>query len=89
MQNDTNILMRMFSYRQTGLQSKNQTNCFCMKTPAALPLSKTTKLNTSTNDTTQTCRMRYAQQVATFGPTASSTSYPRKTCSVGGPTFSY
>lgn len=56
----------------------------------ALPLSKTNPgLNTSTNNTAMSCRMKYAQQVNTYGTVQSSTSYPQKTCSIGGPTFRY
>jgi hypothetical protein len=65
--------------------------------PQALPLTKTTSskgsssksLNTSTNNTQISCRMRYSQQVQTYGTTKSSTSYAKKTCRIGGPTFSY
>jgi hypothetical protein len=71
--------------------------------PQSLPLSKTlssstgsssigsssNSLNTSTNDTQISCRMRYSQEVQTYGTTKSSTSYPKKTCRIGGPTFSY
>jgi len=46
-------------------------------------------LNTSTNQTQISCRMRYSQQVQTYGTTQSSTSYAKKTCRIGGPTFSY
>ena len=66
----------------------NMTNsCACSK--KALPLSKTSNLNTSTNNSSISCRMRYSQIAQTFGTTSSSTSYPKKTCSLGGPTFSY
>lgn len=41
------------------------------------------------NSSAQSCRMKYAQQVKTYGTTESSTSFPKKTCSIGGPTFSY
>ena len=51
--------------------------------------SSSNSLNTSTNDTQISCRMRYSQQVQTYGTTKSSTSYPKKTCRIGGPTFSY
>ena len=62
--------------------------------PQALPLSKTTgsssnSLNTSTNDTQISCRMRFSQQVQTYGTTKQATSYSKKTCRIGGPTFSY
>jgi len=65
--------------------------------PQALPLTKSTggnggstnSLNTSTNNTQMSCRMRYSQQVQTYGTTQASTSYPKKTCRIGGPTFSY
>ena len=61
--------------------------CLCNK--PALPLSKTNKLNTSTNNSSLSCRMRYSQVVQSFGTTASSASSVKKTCSLGGPTFSY
>lgn len=60
----------------------------CRQNPA-LPLSKTSNLNTATNQTSISCRMRYAQLATTYGTTQSTTSYPKKTCSIGGPTFSY
>ena len=55
-----------------------------------LPLSKTKSgINTSTNTTAISCRMKYAQVVNSYGPVQSTTSYAKKTCSLGGPTFSY
>lgn len=67
--------------------------------PQALPLTKsisnggyggsTNSLNTSTNQTQLSSRMRYSQQVQTYGTTQASTSYAKKTCRIGGPTFSY
>ena len=65
--------------------------------PRALPLTKTTSssssssnsLNTSTNQTQISCRMRYSQQVQTYGTIKDATSYAKKTCRIGGPTFSY
>jgi hypothetical protein len=56
---------------------------------AVLPLSKTNKLNTSTNDTRISTRMRYSQKINTYGIMKPSTSAAKKTCSIGGPTFSY
>ena len=56
---------------------------------AALPLSKTTNLNTSTNNTRVSCRMKYSQTINTYGTVKAATSAPKKTCSLGGPTFSY
>jgi len=63
----------------------------CACTPPAIPLSKssTTNLNTSTNTTQISSKMRCAQLVQTYGTTQPSTSYVKKTCSLGGPTFSY
>lgn len=70
----------------------------CKCSPPSLPLTKTlssttgtssNSLNTSTNDTQISCRMRYSQQVQSYGTTQSSTSYAKKTCRIGGPTFSY
>ena len=74
----------------------------CKCSPPSFPLTKTTysttgstigsssnSLNTSTNQTQISCRMRYSQQVQTYETTKSSTSYPKKTCRIGGPTFSY
>jgi len=56
----------------------------------ALPLSKTSSnLNTSTNTTAISCRMAYSQRVTTYGITKPTGSFPKKTCSIGGPTFSY
>jgi len=70
-------------------QMANQSGCNG-KGSAAMPLSKTSKgLNTSTNTTAITSRMRYSQRVAAYGTTQSSTSFAKKTCSLGGPTFSY
>ena len=55
-----------------------------------LPLSKTKSgLNSSTNNTAMSCRMAYAARIKTYGATNLSGSYPKKTCSIGGPTFSY
>ena len=93
----------MFRYKQYGLQSSNINTLGCNAVQCTiqngsgngadyvkpLPLSKTTNLTTSTNDTSGSCRMKYAQFVKTFGTTESSTSYAQKTCSIGGPTFSY
>ncbi len=66
----------------------------CKCSPPSLPLTKTesgasTSLNTSTNQTQISCRMRYSQQVQSYGTTQSATSYAKKTCSIAGPTFSY
>lgn len=55
----------------------------------ALPLSKINGLSTSTNNSSLSCRMRYAETVRINGTTMSSTSSPQKTCRIGGPTFSY
>lgn len=95
----------MFKYRQYGMQSSNINSLSCNTLQCnlqngyannylnnyvkPLPLSKTTNLTTSTNDSSGSCRIKYAQFIKTFGTTESSTSYPRKTCSIGGPTFSY
>jgi hypothetical protein len=61
----------------------------CKCTPPALPLSKTNNINTSQNNSAISCRMRYAQVMRNFGTTQATTSYAKKTCSIGGPTFSY
>lgn len=45
--------------------------------------------SSNTNSSFRSCRMKYAQTMRSFGTTEGSTSYPRKTCSIGGPTFSY
>lgn len=45
--------------------------------------------SSNTNSSFRSCRMKYAQTMRSFGTTKGSTSYPRKTCSIGGPTFSY
>ena len=55
----------------------------------ALPLSKTSKLNTSTNNTGITRRMKYSERVRVYGTTKPSTSSAIKTCTIGGATFSY
>jgi hypothetical protein len=55
----------------------------------ALPLSKTTNLNTSTNTTGISNAMKYSQIVNSYGTAVSSTSSAKKTCRIGGPTFSY
>jgi len=55
----------------------------------ALPLSKINNLNTSTNNTSISCRMRYAETIRLNSATINSTSALRKTCGIGGPTFSY
>ena len=91
----------MFKYTQYGLKSANSTNCGCNGTNGtngngtkgtnsnALPLSKTSGLSTSTNNSRISCRMKYSQTINAYGTVAASTSYPLKTCSIGGPTFSY
>ena len=65
----------------------------CRCTPKSLPLSKstTTNLNTSTNQTQQSKAMRCAQLITSVASTQPVTvkTAPRKTCSLGGPTFSY
>ena len=55
----------------------------------ALPLSKINKLSTSTNNTSVSCRMRYAETIRLNSATMNSTSALRKVCGIGGPTFSY
>lgn len=56
----------------------------------AVPLSKINRgQNTSTNTTAISNAMRYSQIVNIHGSMKSSTSYAKKTCSLGGPTFSY
>ena len=68
-----------------GKYNSNALNC-----ANAIPLSKTKSgLNTSTNTTAMSCRMAYAARIKTYGITNPSGSYPKKTCSIGGPTFSY
>lgn len=65
-------------------------DCRCI--PKSIPMSKTANnLNTSTNQTQQSARMRCAQIVTSLGTTQPVTvkTAPRKTCSLGGPTFSY
>ena len=70
-------------------QMANRSGCNGAGT-AVMPLSKTKSgLNTSTNTTAMSCRMKYSQRVSSYGSTQSSTSYAKKTCSLGGPTFSY
>lgn len=77
-----NILFKTY-YTPNGVGNP----CLCNK--PALPLSKINKMNTSTNNSSITCRMRYSQIAQTFGTTVASTSSIKKTCSLGGPTFSY
>ena len=86
---DPLILNKFFrtTYQREGINN----DCACSKNQA-LPLSKTTNsLNTSTNQTQQSARMRCAQIVTSLGTTQPVTvkTAPRKTCSLGGPTFSY
>ena len=66
----------------------------------ALPLSKkydnyssSSSSSSSSSKTNQCSRLRnkmnYAQYVRTYGTTQYSTSAPKKTCSIAGPTFVY
>ena len=55
----------------------------------ALPLSKTNNLDTYTNNSRISCRMKYSQNINTYGTMKPSTSAAKKTCSLGGHTFSY
>jgi hypothetical protein len=75
----------LFKTQYTPNSSMNQCRC----NPPALPLSKINKINTSTNDSSLSCRMRYSQVARSNGTTMASTSSNKKTCSLGGPTFSY
>jgi hypothetical protein len=68
---------------------KNGTNIRSTGCIIALPLSKITHLNTSNNTTSISNAMRYSQLVTSYGTTKSTTSYAKKTCRIGGPTFSY
>jgi hypothetical protein len=74
-----------------NIDPKNPIYKYCMLSCAnAIPLSKKKSgLNTSTNNTAMSCRMAYAARIKTYGTTNPSGSYPKKTCSIGGPTFSY
>jgi len=45
--------------------------------------------SSNTNSAFRSCRMKYAQTMRSYGTTEGSTSYPKKTCAIGGPTFSY
>jgi hypothetical protein len=71
----------------------NPCGCFTR----ALPLSKnnsnstnsTNSLNSSTVNYSVSCRMRYSRDIATYGTVKASTGSIKKTCSLGGPTFSY
>jgi hypothetical protein len=84
MRPDLSILNPFFkTYYTNGVSNP----CAC--SPKAIPLSKTNNINTATNNSAISCRMRYSQIANTFGTTMSSTSYAKKTCSIGGPTFSY
>ena len=77
-------------YKYCHTNSKiNGTNIRITGCISALPLSKINKLNTSTNDTSLSKAMKYSQFVNSYGTVKSSTSYPKKTCRIGGPTFSY
>lgn len=60
--------------------SMNQCRC----NPPALPLSKINKLNTSTNDSSLSCRMRYSQVARSFGTTTATSSAPTKSCIIKG-----
>ena len=61
----------------------------------ATPTAANAKFNqyangsSNTNSSFRSCRMKYAQTMRSFGTTEGSTSYPKKTCAIGGPTFSY
>jgi chitodextrinase len=57
---------------------------------AVMPLSKTKSgLNTSTNTTSQSCKMNYAQKIRNFGTTQNSTPAITKKCFIGNYSFSY
>jgi hypothetical protein len=85
MRPDLSILNPFFKTNYRNVLSQP---CPCSQTKP-LPLSKTNNINTSTNNSAISCRMRYSQIANTFGTSMSSSSYPKKTCSIGGPTFSY
>jgi hypothetical protein len=73
-----------------GTNGTNETNGSNGSTTTNTSLcASSNSLNTSTNQTSITRRMRYSQQVQIYGMTQSSTSYAKKTCRIGGPTFSY
>jgi len=61
-------------------QNNNTNQCRC--NPPALPLSKIKKMNTSTNASSLSCRMRYAQLARTNGTTQATTSSIKKPCSL-------
>lgn len=80
---DINQYFRTYYIKNGGVNNP------CPCNPPALPLSKTKNINTSTNNTAISSRMRCAQIINAFGTQQSSTSYAQKTCRIGGPTFSY
>lgn len=84
---DLNSNIYKYCNTNSKLNGTNIRSSHCVK---SLPLSKTNSgLNTSTNNTATSCRMAYAARIKTYGITNPSGSYPKKTCSIGGPTFSY
>ena len=68
-------------FRTQYTQNNNINQCRC--NPPALPLSKIKKMNTSTNASSLSCRMRYAQLARSNGTTKATTSSIKKTCSLG------
>lgn len=85
----TDFLNTLFktTYQREGINNK----CACSDNKP-LPLSKKNNLNTSTNKTQQSARMTCAQAIQTSAVTQPATivkNYNKKTCSLGGPTFSY
>jgi hypothetical protein len=60
--------------------------CFIRK---SIPISKTTKLKSSTNTTGQSKKMAYSQWVNTYGTAQSSGPALKKTCWIGTNMFTY
>lgn len=76
--------------QQSRCSSSSSSSSRVANGASIIPLSKTkTGLNSSTNTTAISCRMKYSQNINTYGITKPSISAAKKTCSLGGPTFSY
>ena len=100
-----NVLMMMSraeckAYLETQTQEPTWDLSGNLITGTSLPTNATstdanTKFNqyangsSNTNSAFRSCRMKYAQTMRSYGTTEASTSYPRKVCAIGGPTFSY
>ena len=72
-----------------GKYDKNGNRCATQEN-TIIPLSKTNSgLNSSTNTTSISCRMRYAQTVSQYGYVSSTPSLKLNSTRLGSPTYSY